>query len=177
MHFSSTRFIANLYRTDWAACESLLSSLSPDTCPDPDMVFMLSEIRIQYLASRGLYSDALSAIEALSTQYREKGADVFQRISMLIAKAELFRKTGKPVRGFSVALRAASVAFKTRIMPCLWTAIGLLSSILNEIGEFEAAAKLLHAAIPQVCTSDSRETFCFDRICARAHPLVDALYA
>ena len=74
-----------------------------------------------------------------------------QRISMLLAKAELFGKVGKPERGFSIALRAASVAFKARIMPCLWLAVGVLANILNSIGEFDAAARLLHAVIPQVC--------------------------
>jgi len=74
-----------------------------------------------------------------------------QRVCMLLAKAELFGKAGKPERGFSVALRAASVSFKARLMPCLWAAVGVLSNILNSIGEFEAARRLLNAVIPQVC--------------------------
>ena len=76
-----------------------------------------------------------------------------KRVCMLLAKAELFGKAGKPERGFSVALRAASVSFKARLMPCLWAAVGVLSNILNSIGEFEAAKRLLNAVIPQVGVS------------------------
>ncbi|KAF2867178.1 anaphase-promoting complex subunit 5-domain-containing protein [Massariosphaeria phaeospora] len=136
-------------RTDWTACESLLSFLKPDSSTDPEMCFMLSEARVEYLMARGLHSDAFSAIEALSTSLREEGVDILHRITILLAKAELFRRVGKPTMGFSVTLRAASVAFKARLMPCLWSATGLLASILSELGEYDAAARLLHAAIPQ----------------------------
>jgi anaphase-promoting complex subunit 5 len=102
------------------------------------------------LVARGLYSEAFKALEVLSTSLKEEGADVMQRISVLVLKAELFRKAGEPERGFSVALRAASVAFKARLMPNLWSAVGLLANILNSISEFEAAMRLLHAVIPQV---------------------------
>jgi anaphase-promoting complex subunit 5 len=84
---------------------------------------------------------------------KEEGGDVMQRVCMLLAKAELFGKAGKPERGFSVALRAASVSFKARLMPCLWAAVGVISNILNSIGEFEAAKRLLNAVIPQVGVS------------------------
>jgi anaphase-promoting complex subunit 5 len=69
---------------------------------------------------------------------------------MLLAKATLFAKVGKPEKGFSVALRAASVSFKARLMPSLWAAVGLLSGILNAKGDFGAGARLLSAVIPQV---------------------------
>lgn len=65
-------------------------------------------------------------------------------------KATLFAKVGHPERAFSVALRVASVAFKARLMPSLWNAVGQLANILNELGEYTAAAKLLQAVLPQV---------------------------
>ena len=64
-------------------------------------------------------------------------------------KADLFRKVGKPERGFSVALRAASVAFKARLMPSLWGAVGLLANMLNDLGEYGSARRLLDAVLPQ----------------------------
>ena len=100
--------------------------------------------------ARGLYSEAFGAVEELFAELKEEGADVMQRISILIAKAELFRKAGQPEQGFSVALRAASVSFKARLMPCLWTAVGILANILNAVSEFDAGARMLHAVIPQV---------------------------
>lgn len=76
---------------------------------------------------------------------------------MLILRATLFAKVGKPERAFSAALRGASVSFKARLMPSLWCAVGLLANILNGMGEFRAAGRLLTAVIPQVC-------FFFERI-------------
>lgn len=64
-------------------------------------------------------------------------------------KADLFRKAGKPERGFSIALRAASVAYKAKLMPSLWTAVGLLANILNTLGECASAKRLLEAVLPQ----------------------------
>jgi anaphase-promoting complex subunit 5 len=81
---------------------------------------------------------------------KEQGADILQRVSMLIMRATLFAKIGKPERAFSAALRAASVSFKARLMPTLWNAVGLLANILNSMGEYGAAERLLHAVIPQV---------------------------
>lgn len=141
---------SDLRRTDWTACEALLSSLQPDSSTDPELSFLLSESRIYYFIARGMFSEAFKSLEALSTSLKEEGADVMQRVEVLIAKAEIYRQVGEPERGFSVALRAASVAFKARLMPCLWTAVGLLANILNSISEFGAAMRLLHAVIPQV---------------------------
>lgn len=64
-------------------------------------------------------------------------------------KADLFRKVGKPERGFGVALRAASVSFKARLMPSLWAAVGLLANILNGLGEYTSAKRLAEGVIPQ----------------------------
>jgi anaphase-promoting complex subunit 5 len=64
-------------------------------------------------------------------------------------KADLFRKTGEPERGFAVALRAASVSYKVKLMPSLWAAIGLLGNILNGLGECLSAKRLLEGVIPQ----------------------------
>ncbi|KAF2793374.1 hypothetical protein K505DRAFT_41708 [Melanomma pulvis-pyrius CBS 109.77] len=135
--------------TDWEACKHYISSLRPDSSTDPELSFMLSEAHIDYLIAREYYTDAFDAIEALTVSRKEDSSDILQRISMLLAKAELFRKVGKPARGFSIALRAASVSFKARLMPSLWSAVGLLASILNSLGEFEPAMRLLRAIIPQ----------------------------
>lgn len=64
-------------------------------------------------------------------------------------KADLFRKVGNPERGFSVALRAASVAYKAKLMPSLWSAVGMLANILNELSECASARRLLEAVLPQ----------------------------
>jgi anaphase-promoting complex subunit 5 len=139
-----------IFRTDWVACDRLLLKLKPDSATDPELSFLLSETHIDSLVHRGRHTEALSRIESLATELKEDNADILQRVSMLIAKASLFAETGKPERGFSIALRAASISFKARLMPRLWHAVGLLANILNSLGEFEAATRLLDALIPQV---------------------------
>jgi len=44
-------------------------------------------------------------IEDIGAELKDESADIYQRISMLIAKATLFAKVGKPEKGFSVAVR------------------------------------------------------------------------
>lgn len=68
-------------------------------------------------------------------------------------QADLWRKVGKPERGFSVALRAASVSFRARLGPSLWSAVGLLGNILNGLGEWGSARRLIEGVLPQVCVS------------------------
>ncbi|KAL1613064.1 APC5 protein [Paraconiothyrium brasiliense] len=137
------------YSKDWTACEALFSSLQPDSSTDPELTFLLSESRIDYLVARGLYSQAWDAVEKLSITLKEEGADFMQRISLLIAKADICRRLGRPERGFSVALRAASVAFKAHMKTCVVTAVGLIANILNSNGDYNAATRLLGAIIPQ----------------------------
>jgi hypothetical protein len=137
---------------DWTACEALFSYLQPDSSTDPELTFLLSESRIDYLVARGLYSQAWDDVEKLSVTLKEEGADVLQRISLLIAKADICRRLGRPERGFSVALRAASVAFKAHLKTCLFTAVGLLANILVSSADYHAATRLLSAIIPQVCS-------------------------
>jgi anaphase-promoting complex subunit 5 len=80
---------------------------------------------------------------------KEDNADILQRVNVLLMKADLFRKVGKPERGFGVALRAASVGYKAKLMPSLWAAVGLLANILNGLGECSSAKRLIEGVIPQ----------------------------
>jgi anaphase-promoting complex subunit 5 len=46
-------------------------------------------------------------------------------------------------------MRAASISWGARLIPCLWQAIGSISNILISLTEFEAASQLLLAIIPR----------------------------
>ncbi|KAF3004149.1 anaphase promoting complex subunit 5 [Curvularia kusanoi] len=141
-------------RSDWSTCSHLLATLKPSADPlsdtlDPELHFLLSETYIDYLVAKGDYAVAFTTISALAKSLKEDHADILQRISVLLMQADLFRKVGKPEYGFSVALRAASVAFKAKLMPSLWSAVGLLANILNALGECASARRLLEAVLPQ----------------------------
>lgn len=65
-------------------------------------------------------------------------------------KAQLFDKCGVPLKGFSVAIRAANIAYRARLLPALWQAISAVANVLVHLREFEAATKLLGAIMPHV---------------------------
>jgi anaphase-promoting complex subunit 5 len=137
-------------------CTHLLTTLKPQpasdpssTPLDPELSFLLHESYIDYLVSRGMYSEAFTAISSLTQNLKEDNADLLQRITVLLMKADLFRKVGKPERGFGVALKAASVSYKAKLMPSLWTAVGLLANVLNGLGECASARRLIEGVIPQ----------------------------
>lgn len=88
-------------------------------------------------------------MSALAQSLKEDNADILQRTSVLLMQADLFRKAGKTEYGFSVALRAASVAYKAKLMPSLWSAVGMLANILNNMGECTSARRLLESVLPQ----------------------------
>ncbi|CAO2657662.1 Nn.00g037880.m01.CDS01 [Neocucurbitaria sp. VM-36] len=140
--------------SDWQTCTHLLATLKPSTDAsssplDPELSYLQHEAYIDYLSSCGQYSQAFTAISALSQSLKSDNADILQRVSVLLMQADLWRKVGKPERGFSVALRAASVSFRARLGPSLWSAVGLLGNILNGLGEFGSARRLVEGVLPQ----------------------------
>lgn len=145
-------------RSDWQTCENLLQYIKPPTdstseSMDPELSFLQHEVYIEYLMAKGLFSTAFNLITTLAQSLKNENADILQRVSTLLMKAHLFRSMGEPERGFSVALRAASISYRARLMPCLWTSVGLLGNILNALGEFAGAKRLIESVLPQVCIS------------------------
>lgn len=118
---------------------------------DPELSFLQHETYIDYLVSTSQFPLAYQCISSLAQSLKEDNADVQQRISVLLMQAELWRRVGRPERGFSVALRAASVSFRTRLASSLWAAVGCLGAILNTLGEYREARRLIEAVLPQVC--------------------------
>ena len=92
----------------------------------------------------------MDRLEELATKLHDQDADVFQRVKLMVLKARIWDKAGTPQKGFSVALRAASMAYRARILPALWEAIGAISCVLISLREFEAAVKLMESIMPQV---------------------------
>lgn len=76
-------------------------------------------------------------------------ADISHRIRLLILKANVWARAGRPSKGFSIALRAASSAHRALLPPALWEAVASLATIFLDLGEFEAAKDLVEAILPQ----------------------------
>jgi anaphase-promoting complex subunit 5 len=117
---------------------------------DLELTFQVSLQRIDYLQRTGSFEAAYSAIEDLSVKLKAQDADVYQRIHIMVRKAMLFNKVGKPQKGFTVAMHAANAAWQAEVLPALWEAWGAIGNILGTLGEFEGQKRVLEAVIPQV---------------------------
>jgi anaphase-promoting complex subunit 5 len=123
---------------------------TPNPTTDPELHFQLSLLQIDYHQRVGAFEAAYNAIEDLSEELSEEDADVYQRIHVMVLKALLYAKVGKPQKGFSVAIRAANAAWQAKILPALWESWGAVANILGSLEEYEAESRLLEGIIPQV---------------------------
>ena len=92
----------------------------------------------------------METLENLADTLHEENADIYWRIKIMTLKARIYDFAGLPQKGFSVALRATSLAFKAKLLPCLWESINALTAIFNSLSEFTASIALLEAIVPQV---------------------------
>lgn len=76
--------------------------------------------------------------------------DISHRLRLLLFKAGIWARAGKPAKGFSIALRVASSAHRALILPVLWEAVGALANILLDLSEFDGARQLVDGIMPQV---------------------------
>lgn len=110
----------------------------------------MSTLEIDLRLRRCDYSAAMDLLENLATRMDNCETDVLQRVKIMILKARIYDNAGIAQKGFSVALRAASLAHKAQILPALWEAIGAISRVLISMREFEAAVRLMESIMPQV---------------------------
>ncbi|KFG83437.1 anaphase-promoting complex protein [Metarhizium anisopliae] len=131
----------------------LLQSNSDDL--EPDMAFIIDSLHIDCLIRRGDLQKAFQKVEGLICKLRDENKDIALRVKLLLMKVALLDKCGRPQRAFSTAVRATNIAWRARLIPCLWQAIGALSNILVSLGEFEAAIQLLIAVLPRALECES----------------------
>ena len=134
-----------------------LSQVRGNRSTDQDTTFVISMLGIQLEIRKQNYNLAIELLEILAKELQEHDADVFHRVKLMSLKARLYDRAGLPQKGFSVAIRAASLAYKARLLPLLWEAVGALCRVLISLNEFEAAARLLGSIMPQVLENDDCE--------------------
>lgn len=141
----------DLHRNDLDGAEYLLSQImqsKPDDL-EPDLVFVVDSLHYELLIRRGDLQAAFAKVENLIAETQDQERDVALRVRLLLMKAHLFEKAGRPQRGFSVAMRAANLAWKARLMNLLWQSIGTVADILNSLEEYDTAEDLLLVIIPR----------------------------
>lgn len=151
------RLKRDLHKNNLDGAEQLLSQLQQcnGAETDPDLAFEINILQVDYFIRCTDFSSALAKIEAMSTRMRENGDDINLRVKLLTMKALLQDKAGRPQKGFSVAVRAASIAWRARLIPALWAAMGAIANILTSLGEFQASSQILISIIPRVLECDN----------------------
>jgi anaphase-promoting complex subunit 5 len=144
------RLRRHLHRSDFDAASYLLKQLKGQGAPDVEVGFALSLLEVDLLMRRGVYKEALDLVEALSQKTHPEGADVYAQVKLLMIKARGLALCQHPLKGFSIAVRAANMAARARILPALWESAGILANILINLHEFAAAVDVLEAIVPQV---------------------------
>ncbi|KAG2421489.1 hypothetical protein HFD88_005464 [Aspergillus terreus] len=146
-----------IYQDDKVAADYLFSQLESIRLPDNEISLHLSFLSVEYMIRQGNYSRALDAVERTAQSLHHDNFDIHSQVKLLCLKARILERTGQPQRGFSLAMRAASIAHRSRLLPGLWEAICDLSSVLLSLREFEAVEQLVESIMPQVLESNDCE--------------------
>ncbi|KAJ5910184.1 hypothetical protein N7504_004827 [Penicillium tannophilum] len=156
-------------RDDKVAVEHILSQLQAVQLIDFDLRLLLAFHTIEFTIRQGDYGRALRMVEQAAHSMQPENFDVHSQIKLLCLKARILEKSGHPERGFSLAMRAASIALRSKVLFDLWEAICTLAAVLLSLHEFGATAELIESIMPQVLESDD------SALIARAYSLlVDA---
>ncbi|KAL8942418.1 MAG: hypothetical protein Q9216_001682 [Gyalolechia sp. 2 TL-2023] len=131
------------------AGEQVLAQLHAAPAEVQELKFSLSVMEVELQVRRKDYPNALALLGKLLAKMDLQETDVFQRLKMMTLKARIYDKAGIPPKGFSVALRAASLAYNARLLPLLWEAVAAVCRILVNVREFDAGVKLAESVIPQ----------------------------
>jgi len=139
----------DLHKDNLDGADQLLSQLLQCRGGDHELTFEINFLHVDAMMRQGDYSNALRRIEEIAADLKGEGEDVFFRVKLLTMKALVFNKCGRPQKGFSIAVRAATIAWRARLLPNLWQAMGLIASILTSLYEFSAASQILTAVLPR----------------------------
>ncbi|MCJ1396268.1 Anaphase-promoting complex subunit 5 [Xylographa bjoerkii] len=146
-----------LYRDDLNAAKYFRSQLLANPPPDREMAFPIIVLEVNVQVRQRNYSEAIDLLEKHAEKLHAGEADILYRILLMTLKAQIYDQAGIPQKGFSIAIRAASLAYKARLLPALWQAVRALCQVLNSLKEFDAASKLLRAIMPQVLECEDCE--------------------
>ncbi|KAJ5118608.1 hypothetical protein N7526_010245 [Penicillium atrosanguineum] len=156
-------------RDDKVAVEHILSQLQAVQLLDFDMHLLLAFHTIEHTLRQGDHGRALLMLEQAAHSMQPENFDVHSQIRLLCLKSRILEKSGQPQRGFSLAMRAANIAHRSKVLFDLWESIVTLSAILLSLREFDAANELVQSIMPQILESED------SALVARAYSvLVDA---
>lgn len=155
--FSLLELRRHLHRNHLVAAEHVLRSLESRPGLELDIVYNIKLLEIDFKMRYKDYSGAMETLERFADRLDDEDADIFYRIKTMTLKARIYERASIPHKGFSVALRAVSLARKAKLLPSLWEGVNSLCMILNHVDEYEASIKLLKSTLPQVLECEDCE--------------------
>ena len=132
------------------AADNILCQLKAPSSRSQELYFEISILEIELQIRRNNHPRALELLEDLAAILKSNEADIYQRVKLMTLKSQIFSKAGTPQKGLSLSLRAASIAYRAKLLPALWDAIGAVCAVLNSVEEFSASARLIENILPQV---------------------------
>ncbi|KAL9127076.1 MAG: hypothetical protein Q9217_003978 [Psora testacea] len=132
------------------AAQHILSQLRAVQDLSHDLSYCIALLEIELQIRREDYTNAMQVLGKLAEKLDAGDFDIYKRIKVMICKVRIYDKAGIPQKGFSVALRAATLAYHAQISPVLWEAICAICAIFHSMKEFEGSMRLLEVIIPQV---------------------------
>ena len=141
----------DLHHNNLSGAEQLLDQLLQSKFDDmePDLSDLIDLLHVDCLIRRGDLQNACGKIEVLLSKLQDDHNDIAIKVRLLLWKVILLNRCGRQQRGFTTAMRAASMAWRARLVPQVWASTGAIANILVSMGEFESAAQLLTAVIPR----------------------------
>ncbi|KAF2160284.1 hypothetical protein M409DRAFT_70619 [Zasmidium cellare ATCC 36951] len=143
-----------LHRGELEAASYFLNQLRPlRSFSDPEIVFEVNLLEIEFFIKQGSFEEALTKVGERIRESKGRGTDMAQRLHLLILKSRIYLAGGQAVKGFAVSLRATSTAERHLLMPVLHEGLAVLARILIELSEYAVARDLIEATLPQVLES------------------------
>jgi anaphase-promoting complex subunit 5 len=119
---------------------------------EPDLVLPVEGLHIDLMMRSNDLASAFNRVQALLSKSGDE--DISFRIRLMLLKAQIYIKAGRPQKALTLSVRATSMARRALLMNFLWQGVGTLSVVLTSLGEFAAAEEILLAVIPRALETD-----------------------
>ncbi|RMZ78540.1 hypothetical protein DV737_g3837, partial [Chaetothyriales sp. CBS 132003] len=139
-----------IHRDDLNTAELVASQLEGQGAPDFEIGFSLAFLQIEVSIRRGNLQKALERVEKLAERTETDNPDVAVHARLLNLKARILALAGRPLKGFSLVMKAAQINYRARVLPALWESTTILANVLIAAKEEQGAIELLQAIMPQV---------------------------
>ncbi|KAI7126873.1 hypothetical protein KC352_g31927 [Hortaea werneckii] len=148
----------SLCRADINAASYYLTKLqSLRNFSDPEIEFEVFLLEVELLLKRQEHTEAFRLVNARLRQLKTAhSADAGHGLYLLTLKCRILSGCNQSPKAFSTAIRAVASSARLLLVPTFLEGLVALARVLNDLSEFSAAQRLLHACMPMVF--ESRQT-------------------